>query len=64
MALKWRLSLQGCEELSAFMTMCRGDAQGLVEHLTTPATSRARNSAISSFSVSCHSNAKATGGHG
>jgi len=44
--------------------MCRGDAHGLVERLTTPAASRAANSffAAASFSVSSRRKADATGG--
>lgn len=49
---------------SCFLTICRGEAQRLVEHLTIPACSRARNSflAAASFYTSSCRNLEAMGG--
>ena len=56
--------LGGSQDPSVFLTMSRGEAHGLVERLTTPAASKAKNSffAAASFSVSSRRNADAIGG--
>ena len=56
--LRRRKSPQGRQVLSAFLTMCRGDDQGLSDRRTIPSFSSCRNSALAAANFSASSRRK------
>ncbi len=62
--LMWQKSPQGRQVPSAFLTMCRGDDQGLSDRRTIPSFSSCRNYALAAanFSASSRRKREAMGG--